>query len=79
MVISKLENDVKITYNLQNMTTKAMNIGTPQIHSKIGIPSLVLFGVAKFRKNRNATKAISNKASSLWQAAIASCLLLWPS
>lgn len=78
MVVCKLEKNVEITYNLQNMKTKAMGTGTPQMHSKISIPCQLLFGVAKFRKNRNATMAISSRASVICQAAIAS-LLLWPS
>lgn len=79
MVISKPEKDVKISYNLQKIKTKVMDTSTPWIHSKINIPGLLVFGVAKFRKNRNATTAIFNRASLLCPDAIATCLLLWSS
>lgn len=79
MVISKLEKDVKIPYNPQKIKTKMIVTGTPWICSKINIPDLLLFGVAKFRKNRNPTTPTVNRASLLCPDVIATHLLLWPS
>lgn len=79
MVISKLENDVKIPYNLQTIKTEVLDTSTPWINSSINLPGLLLFGVAKFRKNRNIISAIFNRASLLCLDVTATHLLPWPS